>query len=368
MSFLADFVGSAAGAGAGILASQMDAEQKLDSAKSLGDYSAQLELQRMQTIQDMTQSKNASDAAQIKSAVDSSRAGRVQQMAQTNSDDSQSSALQSSPHAMGPVDPSDPANPARTVISLDDAKQIMTDPSQMQKYGIVNASRAQTLGDQADAAIALGRNDLAKDFQAQQQIEISNSNAARSAASQAQLADIASRRADTADRAADNTAQRDANTAKYQDGMLANTRARGAGGGSGGDDTAAILTAKAIQADELTFGRKISLSDAIALTHKAGDVGNTFAMNYAKMYQENGLIGADAKDPTQPGKGKLFPSVDAALAAGFKAYVNPRSNSSSAIPPPAAAPSGLPAGAVQIGTSNNKPVYQMPDGSKFIAN
>ena len=37
------------------------------------------------------------------------------------------------------------------------------------------------------------------------------------------------------------------------------------------------------------------------------------------------------------------------------------------VSPAPASPTGLPPGAKQIGTSGGKPVYQMPDGSKMIA-
>ena len=371
MSFIGDFVGGAADAGAGIINAQIANDAALEKAKSFSDYNQQLELQKLQTIQDMTQERNASDADKIKSAVSQVQQGRAQQAAQSSSDAMQSSALQSDPHAMGPVDPDDPTNPARTIVSMNDAKQILTDPSQMKKYGIVNANRSQTLGDQADAAIALGRNDLAKDFQGQQQIEISNQNAARMAQAQIQTNAIQQQRADAQDDRNTNAEKRNADMDKYHTGMLAVMSARIGANGADGDDTAAIKTAKAIQADELSRGNKISLSDAIDLTHKAADVGNAFAMNYAKMQQENGLIGADKNDSTQPAKGKLFANVNDALTAGMRAYVNPRGKTSAASAIPAlgsANPGGLPPGAVQIGTSGGKPVYQTPDGKQFIAN
>lgn len=105
--------------------------------------------------------------------------------------------------------------------------------------------------------------------------------------------------------------------------------ANGGGGGGKSDETATIKTAKAIQADEKSKGRDISLAEALDLTKKASDQGNTFAMNYARTQTDLGKIGADPKDPTKPAPGKSYATFDDALQAGRKNFVGGRGNSSS---------------------------------------
>jgi hypothetical protein len=159
------------------------------------------------------------------------------------------------------------------------------------------------------------------------------------AKSQAMMADIKERHEDNNVQRTIQAGEQNANWMKV---MMARIEADKSSG-SDSEDTAAIKTAKVIQADEKGRGNDISLAEAIDRTHKAADAGNNFALNYAKLQSEAGMIRPDKGDPTKPAPGKLYATVDDAIAAGQKAFINPRATSKpSAIANPAPAPTTRP--------------------------
>lgn len=153
--------------------------------------------------------------------------------------------------------------------------------------------------------------------------------------------------------------------------MIAAMRALGGGGENG--ETAKIKTAK-------TYLEQVN-KDRAAKGLEPMEFEEAFSIaNYApKADAEQGIrarvaMALTKEDPRLlKDKGKLRQAVDEAMAAIEASDATPKPPKPAApapapTPKPAAsAVSSLPPGAKQIGTSGGKPVYQTPDGKRFIA-
>jgi hypothetical protein len=88
-----------------------------------------------------------------------------------------------------------------------------------------------------------------------------------------------------------------------------------------------------------------------------------------KANQESGAKPGDPNyiDSVTPFKDQLYAKEEARLRAGGQGEGKPAPKTEPGAKPAAAKPTtALPPGAKQIGTSNGKPVYQLPDGSRMI--
>ena len=144
MSFFADFVGSAANAGAGLLNDQIKSNRETDARRLLQQQESDLIMQRAKALDEFKRSQSAQDGAAIQGDSDQMRIKRIQELVNQREGSS---------------------------MSAEDAQTIANNPEAIKAYGLRDRTRSETYDDMAASAEKRGLIGQMKDIRGQQDLE-----------------------------------------------------------------------------------------------------------------------------------------------------------------------------------------------------
>lgn len=332
---LLDIVGSFAGAGANILSRQNRADEELEQRKAQADYQAEIELKKQETIERLKAERAKREQGELVAADDKAR-----EYAKGAATDRAMPQFKRDAEVAGMTDEN--GNP----YSEEDLRKMM--PEQKQ-------TRTQSAQDYVDGARKTGNTGLLS--QAKQSMDVSM----RQDEADARTAREERRQEEAERRNRETERQRDEQNA-IRDRQVTAAIAKSSGGSSGGsgrtDPTYRLALTTQLNAANKDVTELRKTLDAFD-----SDMLNKTSKDPAVIQKRQALTQelADAVATKQT------------LLEQFKTLGENHSGATST-KPSSSKPAGgqsviksLPEGARQIGTSNGKPVYQTPDGKKFIA-
>jgi hypothetical protein len=331
---LSDFIGGAAETGAGLIGSRIEQDQRTEAAKSLADHNQELDIAKQRVLQQM---KTEAEEAQY--GKNRERAAAEGQAIESGAKDVQRARVSGLIGAK-----------SGTPLTDEQAAVIMESPETMEHNGIKPQTRAQGYDDKVATAERMGLMGQAKDLRGQQDVEIKRDSEARRLSTDEKRTEALALETQRKTRADE---LRYALDAKRTDALIAKISS------GGGDKAEKVMSYMEGRRKEIA-SESTEIKNQMAVEMKAAAVNISTPEEIAAIkasYQPR--LDQIAKDRQQ-------------MDADFS-HLREKFNL-----PPAAAPqdkqpgnattiNALPDGAKQIGTSGGKPVYQTPDGKKFIA-
>lgn len=359
MGLMTAFAGGAAGAGADILQDQRKSDTQVAAAKSLADYNSELDIKRARVVEEMKNAGLNRISANARGKMGEEvplEAAPVTAVSGTNEAGEKfgfEGDIATQRKAIETI--ADPTERAQAMAQLDN--QVASDT----KKGLINVAgktRKRTAAEALDAAVEDAKaNDLpayadyesrvGKPLRDERRVDITEkkeenrykaatATEQRKAEAELRKADVELRKLDLQEgNLAANNRKIDALIEHWERGD--ETKAAGGGKGQSPDKLGAIVNAMNATVAKLTSSDtpRGRTPEEKAEWQKAYD-NAVRVRDRATQLLDSSLT--DRGAPETPG----------------------------ANPKPAAAPAGLPQGARQIGTSGGRPVYETPDGKRFI--